>query len=302
MRIRGACVASNKHMSRQLPMFPTAHSGSKLIVSYGGGINTIALLLELKRLGQRPDAIIMANPGSEWPETVDYRERIANPWLESIGWPTVTVVTLNEESKYRPRAKEASNTTLYQECIQHRNIPSIAYGYKKCSDKYKGRATRWYLERQAWVQEVWDRGEKITRATGYDADEEYRVNKASMPPQEALRFVPYYPLVNAGIDREECERIIIESGLPIPHKSACTFCPSNTLAEWGELRRVHPELHEEAVAMSRNAEIDSPDIVGLMRCNRPGYRQLHLYVYPSDHGGGCDTEEDRDALPCECAL
>ena len=55
-----------------------------------------------------------------------------------------------------------------------------------------------------------------------------------------------------------------------------------------------------AVAMSRNAEVTTPDVVGLMRCNQHGQRQLHQWA-DGDYG-----EIENDAMdvpaPCECAL
>jgi len=89
-------------------------------------------------------------------------------------------------------------------------------------------------------------------------------------------------------------------GLPVPFKSACTFCPSNTISEWKLLRKVEPDAFERAVAMSRNAELEAPDVVGLMRCNAHGQRQLHEWadgVY-----GDIDDDAMEELAPCECAL
>ena len=143
-------------------------------------------------------------------------------------------------------------------------------------------------------------GEKITRAIGYDADEDYRVRDEFGDPWEAKRLTPLYPLFAAGIDRNGCERLIRKEGLPVPRKSACTFCPSNTLAEWAYLRARHPARFADAVAMSRNAQIDSPDVVGLMRCLPAGKRQLHLHVW-NDDATAC-VREERVSVDCECAL
>ena len=41
----------------QIPLFGPARGDGPLIVAYGGGVNTIALLVRLRDLGQRPDAI-----------------------------------------------------------------------------------------------------------------------------------------------------------------------------------------------------------------------------------------------------
>lgn len=267
-----------------------------------GGINTIALLVWLKRKGHRPDAIVMADPGRERQQTIDYRDNVANPWLARMGWPTVTVVSLITEAPFRPKAHKVQQRTLLQECQELKSVPSIAFGYKKCSLKYKARPSTWWCERQPFIKEAWARGEKVTRAIGYDADEENRARPEFMDPQEASRYLPWYPLLNAGIDRDGCEALILDEGLSLPGKSSCRWCPSNTLSEWRWLRDNDPEGWSEAIDMSRNAEIDEPDVVGLMRCNPKGKRQLHLYVW-DDAPSQCSTDDgDRDAMPCDCSL
>ena len=284
----------------QVSLFPTLRGTGPLIVAYGGGVNTIALLLELFRRGERPDGIVMSDPGDEWPETHVYRDTIMNPWLAERGWPTVTVVSVISEAPFRPRASKTEQTTLMGECNRIKSVPSIAYGKKKCSQKYKARPANWWMERMPFVREAWARGEKVTRAIGYDADEPGRAHPQIADALEARRFTPYYPLLDAGINREDCEAIILAAGLPLPHKSACRRCPANKLHEWAEFRERFPEDFAEAMAMERDADIDNREVVGLMRCMPAGKRQLHLHVWqgpvpPPD-------DDDRDAMPCECAL
>jgi hypothetical protein len=286
-------------MSGQLTL-PKPRPRGHIVAAYGGGVNTIAMLVQMRREGMRPTAIVMADPGDEWPETIAYRDGVANPWLASIGWPTVTVVTRASEAQYRPRAHLTPQGTLREECERIASLPSIAYGFKKCSLKFKRDPANWWLARQPWALDVWARGEKITRAIGYDADEDYRVRDEFGEPWEAARLTPLYPLFTAGIDRDGCVAMIRGEGLPVPHKSACTFCPSNTLDEWRDLRDRHPDRYADAVAMSRSAQIDSPDVVGLMRCLPAGKRQLHLHVW-NDDATACAREE-RAAIDCECAL
>ncbi len=144
------------------------------------------------------------------------------------------------------------------------------------------------------------------KVIGYDAGERRRVIKAFQNTWEDDRFEPWYPLVESGMDRNDCEATILEAGLPLPVKSACTFCPNNTLSEWEDVRREEPEAFASAIAMSRKAAgaIESPDVVGLMRCNPHGKRQLHVWAdggYPGI-AQRYDDEDATEAQPCECAL
>jgi hypothetical protein len=161
---------------------------------------------------------------------------------------------------------------------------------------------RW-TEEQDWAKAAWAEGRKIIKVVGYDIDEDRRVKKAQSvswkPELEEQRFGYWYPLFDLGLSREDCEELIAEAGFPPAHKSACTFCPSNSEDEWIKLRDKEPGRFAEAVAMSRQAQIDSPDVVGLMRCYPHGKRQLHVWADAGcPRGGARDVSDD---VPCECA-
>lgn len=274
------------------------YSTMELVHAYGGGVNSVAAAVWLHEHGYIPRAIVMVDPGSEWKHTIEYRENVFNPWCDEVGFPRVTVVTRMEEGQHVKRAWRLE--TLHDECVRIKSVPSIAYGFKKCSQKHKGDTSRWWIARQDWALAEWEAGRKIAKVIGYDADEPYRVRDAFQNPWEAARLVPFYPLYNDGLGRDECIDLIKRGGLPIPGKSACTFCPSNTIAEWKLLRRVEPEAFAAAVAMSRNAEIESPDVVGLMRCNPHGQRQLHAWA--DGEYGEIDDDAMENPPPCDCAL
>jgi hypothetical protein len=60
-----------------------------------------------------------------------------------------------------------------------------------------------------------------------------------------------YPLREWGMTREDCGKVIVDAGLPLPPKSACFFCPSMKDAEIAELARDEPELYALAMEMER---------------------------------------------------
>jgi hypothetical protein len=270
-----------------------------IVVSYGGGVNSVAVLIRLQQLGHVPQAIVMADPGSERRGTVHFRDHVLPGWLAKVGFPPVTLINRIDEGQHNARAWRLE--TLRDECLRLKALPSVAYGWKKCSAKYKGDTQRWWVKRQQWAQDFWRSGGKIRKVIGYDADEGHRVLKAFQNPWEDARFVPWYPLVEAKLDRDGCEDLIRDAGLPVPPKSACTYCPNNTLEEWVQLKKDEPDRFDEAVAMSRNAEgsVTQPDVVGLMRCNPHGKRQLHVWA---EGGYGELGREGENPMPCECAL
>jgi 3'-phosphoadenosine 5'-phosphosulfate sulfotransferase (PAPS reductase)/FAD synthetase len=101
---------------------------SPLVVAYGLGVNSTAMLVEFAARGVRPDLILFADTGGEKPETYAYL-RIIRPFLAKSGFPEVTVV------RYRPR--RAAYHTLEGQCLHTGTLPSLAYGGKSCSVKFK---------------------------------------------------------------------------------------------------------------------------------------------------------------------
>src|SRR2546430_2500819 len=105
-----------------------------LVVSFGGGVNSLALLIGLKERGIRPDAILFADTGGEKPETYDAVFK-AGAWLLAIGFPGLVVV--RNDGMYE---------SLEDNCLKKNMLPSLAYGFKSCSDKYKRRPMDKYVK------------------------------------------------------------------------------------------------------------------------------------------------------------
>lgn len=108
-----------------------------VIVTYGGGVNTVANLVLLRRLGVTPKAIVMANPGSEWKQTYEYRDGPMREWCRRVGFPPIVVVTRSELLGGRKGGKNYE--TLAGLCERTKSLPSVAYGPKntKCSFNFK---------------------------------------------------------------------------------------------------------------------------------------------------------------------
>ena len=62
-----------------------------VVVAYGGGKNSTAMLVLMWRLGIKPDLILFADTGGELPETYEYMRRF-NRWLASVGMPEIVTV------------------------------------------------------------------------------------------------------------------------------------------------------------------------------------------------------------------
>ena len=107
---------------------PRPHPDWPLVIAYGLGVNSTAMLVEFAKRGIRPDLILFADTGGEKPETYAYLG-VVRPFLKRVGFPEMITV------RYRP--VRAAYSTLEGQCLHTGTLPSLAYGGKSCSVKYK---------------------------------------------------------------------------------------------------------------------------------------------------------------------
>ena len=216
-------------------------------LSFGGGVNSTAMLLELCNRGNPPSIVLFADTGGEFPQTYAH-VREMQAWCAqcAIPWQTVS------------NAGRGQGDTLEENCLERKELPSLAYGFKGCSAKWKRQPMDRFLS--AWGPAVaeWQRGEKVTRYIGIDAGEAHR---ATLTEDTKFRYA--YPLVEWDIDRDGCLDIIAAAGLQPPRKSSCFFCPAMRKHEILQLAEDHPDLAERAIQMERNAVTTS--VAGLGR-------------------------------------
>jgi hypothetical protein len=261
------------------------HPDCPLVVAYGLGVDSTAMLIEFAQRGIRPDLILFADTGGEKPETYAYLP-VMQEYLARIGFPAVVTV------RYVPT--RADYHTLEEQCLKTGTLPSLAYGGKSCSLKYKRTPQDRYILASYPPAELLRRGQRIVRAIGFEAGEERRTyahvvkaigldageehRQTWMPPTQVKGkrlsreqwldqhyFVYWYPLLAWGHDRERCKRIIAQAGLPIPVKSACFFCPASKKPEILWLQEHHPALLERALRIENNAQAKLTSVKGLGR-------------------------------------
>ena len=226
------------------------------IVSYGGGANSTALLVGLHQHRIPVDLILFADTGAEHPHTYAYLN-IMDCWLKDHGMPPITRVY-----KY---TQDGTRLTLEDECLQSCSLPSIAYGYKKCSLKHKIGPQEKFCNNHPACRKVWDSGRRVVKFVGYDAGEEHRSKKVLLRDLADPKYSKWYPLMEWGWYREDCIRAIEAAGLPQPGKSSCFFCPSMKEHEIIALREQHPDLFQCACALEDNAQPNLKTVLGLGR-------------------------------------
>jgi hypothetical protein len=214
-----------------------------IVVSYGGGTNSTAMLIGIRERGeQSPDYITFADTGSEQPHTYDHI-KVVNDWCESVGFPPITIVKPTQP-------KMVVDGSLFNECVRLGRLPSKAYGNGSCSMKWKVEPQGIFNRKLA--KELGIELGDITRYIGYDADELPRYDRA-IALQDKQPCKQRFPLIEWDWGRDECVDAIFRAGLPQPGKSSCFMCPSMKKHEIFKLREQYPETFKAVIEMERRA-------------------------------------------------
>jgi hypothetical protein len=228
-----------------------------LVVAYGLGVDSTAMLVGMHQRGIRPDLILFADTGGEKPETYAFLP-IMQKWLKKVGFPPVVVV------KYKPeRFKWEAYSTLEGNCVANATLPSLAFGFKSCSLKWKRAPQDKYTNGWGPAKECWARGGKVRKAIGYDAGPADTKRAWNLTSDEQYEY--WYPLRDWGWDRDECKRQIAAAGLPVPMKSSCFFCPAMKRDEVEWLVREHPDYALRILRMESIAKPYLESTEGLWR-------------------------------------
>lgn len=189
-----------------------------VVLAYGIGVDSTALLVELEARGQAPDLVLTADPGAEKPETYVYQEMMA-AWMAARGIPYEVVRYVPRRFKHWP-----PYYSILANVLTNATLPSISLGRHSCSLKWKVAPQDAFL--RAWVpaQVAWSRGQKVVRLIGYDASPADSRRYAHTATIDDPLFECRYPLREWGWTRDRCVARIVAAGLPVPPKSSCFFC------------------------------------------------------------------------------
>jgi hypothetical protein len=202
----------------------------KTIVSYGGGVDSTAMLIGLKGKGLKVDYILFADTGGEQPETYAYIQYF-NAWLKKNGMPEIITV--------RYKTKDGQEITLEQDVLNNQTLPAIAFGWKTCSQKFK------IAPIDKWLKENCDFSDKPVKYIGFEAGEERRMKDDPNGVYENK-----YPLIEWGWSRKKCKEVIEAEGLCLPPKSSCFFCPN---MKKHEVLSLPNDLKQRAMDIEANA-------------------------------------------------
>ena len=110
--------------------------------------------------------------------------------------------------------RDGKRLTLEQECLQSGTLPSMAYGFKRCSLKHKIGPQEKFCNHYPPCRKVWAAGKRVVKFIGYDAGEGYRSDKVLLGDLADPKYSKWYPLMEWGWDRAACMQAIENAGLP----------------------------------------------------------------------------------------
>lgn len=215
------------------------------IFSFGGGIQSMAVLTLAAQGKIRYDAFVFANVGakSENPKTLHYLECYAIPYAQAHDIPLWQTQRL-----YKGKPDDLRDAIERDD----RSIPIPAYmsggapGRRSCTTDYKIEVIDRWIKRAGY--------ERCELGIGISWDEWERAGDEHWHDHWGKRKFGFWkrrehPLLNLRLNREDCKRLILGAGLPVPPKSSCYFCPFHKPHEWVTMRRDEPELFENAIAV-----------------------------------------------------
>lgn len=193
----------------QVAALRAALDGRLLALCFGSGVDSTAMIVALRAAGIRPDILTFADTGGEKPETlrhVDAMNRVLATW----DWPLIDVCK-------KMTMASTGYTDLYGNCFKNETLPSLAFGMKSCSIKWKQDPQDQFLKgakrgpnardpHPIWLK-AQDTGRRIVKLIGYDCGKaDLRRSKNLKPSDDDFDYV--YPLQIVRWARRDCVRAI----------------------------------------------------------------------------------------------
>ena len=243
----------------------TQHPPIMHVISLGAGVQstTMALMAAHGEIEPMPDAAIFADTGAEPKAVYEHLD-----WLRSgnvLPFPVEVVQFSDLADDIRKTAAgvkpvagrengylappfftvntDGSHGMLRRECTSNYKIKPIQRRIKELL----GRPTDKPIRSSVPLACSW---------LGISADEWIRVK-----PSDVRWLAKRHPLIDRAtqdgpppherwMSRQDCIEWLARHDYPIPPRSACTFCPYQSAAEW-EILRANPDDWDQAVAIDR---------------------------------------------------
>ena len=233
------------------------------ILSLGAGVqsSTLAMMMREGEI-ESADHAIFADTGDE-PEAVyeylDYLKPLLPMPLHIVSAGTLSNEFLSALDDPSGRAGQPPFMVWNEEKQKGGRL------WRKCTTEYK------LLPIRRKTREIWsESGRKpVIQLIGISLDEAHR-----MKPSGVKYITNEYPLVEKGINRQQCLQWMVDHGYRIPPKSACIFCPYINNDRLRDMRENAPKDWKRLVAFDhemrkrQKATINGAKITGTLYVHR----------------------------------
>lgn len=242
------------------------------VLSYGGGVQSTAMLLFIKDgLLPKPDIIIHADTGAEMPETIDHINKWVIPFCrDELDIPFIIV--------------KSHRGSIYDDYMKIGAIPLM--GFRSCTDNFK------IAPQRRAIREIVGNKNGVLIAQcwlGITTDEEKRRAKSNVK----WCGITYPLLDDYRVSRQDCLNRLKKENLEVI-KSGCFHCPYAGTTFYQDLRLNHPTLFQKALDLEANAEKmvfdrhNKPLRAGLVQGKKLSLLdELNLPDSTCDSGAGC---------------
>ena len=222
------------------------------VLSYGGGVDSMAMLVLAIGRNEKPDLVLFADVGdrdgldpAEWPATYAHIRDVVIPLCQRHGIEFKALDTV--ESPIR------GARSLFSYFEASHTMPGR--GSRLCTSAAKVERLQKFLDKVVPACVT-----TLEIQIGFEAGEEGR---AARDPHSAVskakggklnRRLNRFPLMEAGICRCRAVKLIEDAGLQVPNGSACVYCPYSKWDDFKRLQAQMPQVFERVQALEDNCK------------------------------------------------
>ncbi|MGW2657409.1 hypothetical protein ACWC1D_27585 [Streptomyces sp. NPDC001478] len=212
------------------------------VLSLGAGVQSTCLLLMVAQ-GHLPglDAAIFADTGWEPRGVYDHLDRIEREIAQPAGIPILRVASGNIRADALDPSRRFASMPLH--------ILNVDGGQgmsrRQCTGQYKVRPIKEKVRELLGYPHPLriPAGVHVEQWIGISVDEFHRAKDADVAYMKNR-----FPLIENGLSRSDCLRLLRSHGFGQTPKSACLGCPYHGNAQWRALRDESPEEWQDVVA------------------------------------------------------
>lgn len=232
------------------------------VVSLGAGVQSSAMLLLALdgAFGELPDCAIFADTQDEPPQVYETLNRLEQ--LSSIEIHRVTAGRLSDD--YLAGGEGWVPTYIRNQNNEKSQIK------RQCTYKFKIKVIKRKIRSLVGSQGT------AEQLIGISIDEAHR-----MKPSKLQWLTNRYPLIDAGLNRNDCLQVLRDKGLTVA-KSACVYCPYKGDRDWIEMKRNDPESFERACQFDEKVRDANPRFKQFVHRSLKPLRQVE-FLHENQH-------------------